>query len=202
MRKAIALTLLTLLTFGCSDSADQKPVAKQKQEVEPSKVKPPCALGYCAGQTIEEDSRISDGFHFYEADSDIYSTLLVLHTPKAGVCKVTGSQGVPNPDNHGVKHRSVFSELTGKTVKKHGRPTLKLNHLRAGSAWKKPQYWLLGLHKKERVLQWVWELPRLRVEVEAYPSDIMLSYIFPNFAACKQEAEESIRQFSHLENPQ
>ena len=177
MRKAIALTLLT---FGTA-------VVCQAQET-----KPPCALGFCMGQAVMEVTTKADGIHVYVAESDYFTYLVVGHMPKAGVCKVAGLQNVVDPDGYGVEHRIAFNKFAEKIVAKYGEPESKVDRLLPGSIWNKPQDWLMGLWKKERYLFWDWELPQLNIKIYADPEHIELSYEFSNFAACKQEAEESI----------
>lgn len=177
MRKAIALTLLT---FGTT-------VVCQAQET-----KPPCAFGFCMGQTVMEVTMKADGIHFYEAESDYFTYLVVGHTPKAGVCKVAGLKTVVDPDEYGVEHRIVFNKFAEKIVAKYGEPERKVDHLIPGSIWNEPIDWLMGLEKQERYLFWDWNLPQLYIRLDADPEHIELTYEFSNFADCKAEAEASI----------
>ena len=154
--------------------------------------KTPCALGFCMGQTVMAASTKEDGIHLYVTESDYFTYLVVGHTPKAGVCKVAGLQNVPNPDEYGVEHRMAFDNIADKIVAKYGEPKSKVDRLLPGSIWDKPQDWLMGLWKKERYLFWDWNLPHLEIRLYADPEHIELSYEFPNFNACRREAEESI----------
>ena len=145
------------------------------------------------GQTINEESTISfSGLHVYEAESDYFTGLWVYHTPKAGVGKIVAFRDVVDPDRYGNDHRNVFDDLASKIVQKYGEPEDQFDDIKAGSKLSEPRDWLKGLRKKERVLQWMWELPQLTIAVEAHPLSVALSYQFSNFAACHREAEESI----------
>ena len=138
------------------------------------------------------ESLKNNGFSYYKAESDYFSTLWVMHTPKAGVCKVTAYQVVVDPDQYGIEHRRTFDNLAQKIVAKYGKQTKELDSLLIGSIWNEPRDWLMGLVKKERVLILLWKLPQFSIAIQAKPSLVELTYDFPNFDACKAEAEASI----------
>lgn len=138
--------------------------------------KTPCALGFCMGQIITEESRIEPetGYRIYEPDHDHITYLYVYHTPKTGVCAIWAAN---------VSERMAFADITKKFVSKYGEPKSKDDD------------------KREKKQTWKWEFPQMHIDIlddygSIYPF-VRLRYRFANYwehlgGTCKQEASKSI----------
>ncbi|HDX8364583.1 TPA: hypothetical protein RQN02_003921 [Aeromonas veronii] len=120
---------------------------------------------------------------------------------KSGLCWVKGIGKDIMANGHGVQLKSQYDDFEKKLDERYGSHK-RTDFLVAGSIWKEPQDWMMGLHKEDRYLFSVWEggkksLPNDLSQValvanatngqEGYLS---LEYSFSNKNICDEEIKE------------
>lgn len=128
-----------------------------------------------------------------------FESYTVILTPEQGLCKIQAvSKGI-DTSSFGNELQEKYRELVGALSKKYGAPGKDFDILRAGSIWKEPQYWMMGLLKKERNLDAFWSKPENNdlpdslgsVALNTYALSgskgfIKLIYDFDNIDACME----------------
>ncbi len=135
-------------------------------------------------------------------NSDFESYALFI-SPKAGLCQIIAIGKRIDTDSHGLALKSRFEELRKSLTSIYGKAETT-DVLLAGSIWKKPQDWMMGLTQKERFLNATWKgakdiplknnLGSVIIEARATESSqgyIYLQYVFTNNDICQAEYEES-----------
>ena len=127
-------------------------------------------------------------------DFEAYSVIL---TPEQGLCKIQAVGKDIETSGYGTELQGKFKDLIDALSSKYGAPGDNWDFLHAGSIWKEPQYWMMGMIKKERTLSAGWSKPKksnlphslesILVQVAALSSNkgyIRISYEFDNIDAC------------------
>ncbi len=126
-------------------------------------------------------------------DFEIYSVVL---TPAQGLCSIRAGSKDIKSSSQGSELEGEYKNLLDALTEKYGLPTEKFDFLKAGSTWTEPQYWMMGLFKKERVLTAYWKskknsiqdsIQTILIEAKADSLDkgyVIVSYEFDNFADC------------------
>ena len=165
-----------------------------------AEAKPPCALGFCMGQTIEGEAEgDATGVSFRTYEHRAFSGgLTVYWTAATGVCMLRGFQRILSPDRFGNAHKREVERYTDLVARKYGDPTESYDFANAGSIWAdKPQYWLMGLKQGERHYTNNWyeeDLPDgfLTIAVIATSEHLVtVQYEFANFDKCIEEGKQS-----------
>jgi hypothetical protein len=81
---------------------------------------------------------------------------IVTISPEKGILKVTAIGVDVQTNGFGSELRTHFSEMRDAVSGNYGNPTKDYDFLSAGSLWKEPRYWMMGLLKKERNLDAYW----------------------------------------------
>lgn len=134
-------------------------------------------------------STIRNGHDNFEG----YSVLIV---PGFGLCKVLGVGKDINSNAFGDQVRSTFQDLSAALAQKYGPPSSQYDFVKAGSIWKDPNDFMMGLVKEERVLSAYWvgkgvslpdKLQAISISARATASTkgyVNISYEFDNANAC------------------
>jgi hypothetical protein len=121
--------------------------------------------------------------------------------PKAGLCQIRAIGVDVTTSSHGIELVAKFNELAKLLEAGYGKYE-RGDFLRRGSIWKEPEDWMMGLVKKERVLQGAWgesegstlknQVKQILLTAVATRSDrgyLTLQYKFDNETSCKNELE-------------
>ena len=140
----------------------------------------------------------SDKLPKQNADFEMYGLLI---SPKAGLCQIRAVGKNIDTDSYGLALKSRFEDLSSSLSSLYGKAeTTAL--LLAGSIWKAPQDWMMGLNKKERFLSATWKgtketplknnIGAISIEARANSSAqgyVYLQYTFTNDDVCQAEIE-------------
>ena len=164
-------------------------------------------LGLHMGMNLEELKKQGDFVpkqspFFYSAKTianghSDFETYTVILTPKQGLCRIQANGKFVETSSFGTELIRAQKSLVEDLSVKYGAPLDNHDFLRAGSSWKESKYWMMGLLKRERVLNTFWSttgnknLPdsvrSIAVDTLAHSGNrgsIQLTYEFNNFDAC------------------
>lgn len=140
----------------------------------------------------------SDKLPKQNADFEMYGLLI---SPKAGLCQIRALGKNIDTDSYGLALKSKFEELSNSLSSLYGKAETT-DLLLAGSIWKEPQDWMMGLNKKERFLSATWKgaketplknnIDTISLEARANSSSkgyVYLQYSFTNDDVCQAEIE-------------
>ncbi|STR58387.1 Uncharacterised protein [Klebsiella pneumoniae] len=125
----------------------------------------------------------------------------LLISPTVGLCQIRALGKDIDTDSYGFTIKSRFKELMESLSSIYGKAK-ENDFLLAGSIWKDPRDWMMGLYKHERYLSAEWKgtaeaplkskLTSVSIEARANSSDkgyIFLQYNFNNSDVCEAEVE-------------
>lgn len=127
---------------------------------------------------------------------DNFESYSVLIVPGFGLCKVLGVGKDIINNAFGDQVRSTYQDLSAALAQKYGPPSSQYDFLKAGSIWKDPNDFMMGLLKEERVLSSYWvgkgvslpdRLQAISISARATSSTkgyVNISYEFDNANAC------------------
>ncbi|EPZ5496095.1 TPA: hypothetical protein U2Q57_005247 [Citrobacter farmeri] len=140
----------------------------------------------------------SDKLPKQNADFEMYGLLI---SPKAGLCQIRALGKNIDTDSYGLALKSKFEELSNSLSSLYGKAETT-DLLLAGSIWKEPQDWMMGLNKKERFLSATWKeaketplknnIETISIEARANSHSkgyVYLQYSFKNNDVCQAEIE-------------
>ncbi|MBO4149585.1 hypothetical protein LCD46_04485 [Enterobacter ludwigii] len=140
----------------------------------------------------------SDTLPKQNADFEMYGLLI---SPKSGLCQIRALGKNIDTDSYGLALKSKFEELSNSLSSLYGKAETT-DLLLAGSIWKEPQDWMMGLNKKERFLSATWKgaketplknnIDTISIEARANSSSkgyVYLQYSFKNNDVCQAEIE-------------
>lgn len=140
----------------------------------------------------------SDKLPKQNADFEMYGLLI---SPKAGLCQIRAVGKNIDTDSYGLALKSRFEDLSSSLSSLYGKAETT-DLLLAGSIWKDPQDWMMGLNKKERFLSATWKgtketplknnIDSISIDARANSSSkgyVYLQYSFTNNDVCKAEIE-------------
>ena len=140
----------------------------------------------------------SDKLPKQNADFEMYGLLI---SPKAGLCQIRAVGKNMDTDSYGLALKSRFEDLSSSLSSLYGKAETT-DLLLAGSIWKEPQDWMMGLNKKERFLSATWKgtketplknnIGAISIEARANSSAqgyVYLQYTFTNDDVCQAEIE-------------
>lgn len=140
----------------------------------------------------------SDKLPKQNADFEMYGLLI---SPKAGLCQIRAVGKNIDTDSYGLALKSRFEDLSSSLSSLYGKAETT-DLLLAGSIWKEPQDWMMGLNKKERFLSATWKgtketplknnIGAISIEARANSSAqgyVYLQYTFTNDDVCQAEIE-------------
>lgn len=140
----------------------------------------------------------SDKLPKQNADFEMYGLLI---SPKAGLCQIRAVGKNIDTDSYGLALKSRFEDLSSSLSSLYGKAETT-DLLLAGSSWKEPQDWMMGLNKKERFLSATWKgtketplknnIGAISIEARANSSAqgyVYLQYTFTNDDICQAEIE-------------
>ncbi|MHC9005099.1 hypothetical protein [Enterobacter adelaidei] len=140
----------------------------------------------------------SDTLPKQNADFEMYGLLI---SPKAGLCQIRAVGKNIDTDSYGLSLKSRFEDLSSSLSSLYGKAETT-DLLLAGSIWKEPQDWMMGLNKKERFLSATWKgtketplknnIGAISIEARANSSAqgyVYLQYTFTNDDVCQAEIE-------------
>jgi hypothetical protein len=91
-------------------------------------------------------------------DFELYS---LIFSPTDGLLKVMAIGKDISTNGFGEAVRSSFREIRNALLQTYGKPNPDLDFVRAGSIWKEPEDWMMGLRKDERYLESAWQEEKL-----------------------------------------
>lgn len=131
-----------------------------------------------------------------------FDEILVLASPRVGVCKVVGLGKEMIVSGDGQALRSAFSNFNNILNTKYGVATSKFDYLKSSSIWNDSNDWMMGLRMKDRTLAHYWmrskgakltnNIGALMLEAKALSSTkgyIVVGYEYTNYDKCNQEKE-------------
>ena len=140
----------------------------------------------------------SDKLPKQNADFEMYGLLI---SPKAGLCQIRAVGKNIDTDSYGLALKSRFEDLSSSLSSLYGKAETT-DLLLAGSIWKEPQDWMMGLNKKERFLSATWKgtketplknnIGAISIEARANSSAqgyVYLQHTFTNDDVCQAEIE-------------
>ena len=140
----------------------------------------------------------SDKLPKQNADFEMYGLLI---SPKTGLCQIRAVGKNIDTDSYGLALKSRFEDLSSSLSSLYGKAETT-DLLLAGSIWKEPQDWMMGLNKKERFLSVTWKgtketplknnIGAISIEARANSSAqgyVYLQYTFTNDDVCQAEIE-------------
>jgi len=80
----------------------------------------------------------------------------LIFSPKDGLLKIVAYGNDIKTNGFGEAVHDSFLEIRDAISQTYGQPEFTLDHVRAGSIWKEPEDWMMGLRKEERELTTVW----------------------------------------------
>jgi hypothetical protein len=125
-----------------------------------------------------------------QSDFEFY---LVTISSNSGVAKVSGITKDIKTNASGESLQEKFKEFQAAIENKYGKATQMYDFVDAGSMWKSPQDWMMGLLKNDRNLLASWDFNQgasISEKAEASASDvgwIIVQYEFSNFESWQQE---------------
>ena len=183
--KGILIRLLAVVLATLAVHADD-----QQAEDEAAESKPPCAFGFCMGQTIEgrpDDEMQGVSYKHYDHRA-FREGVAVYWTEATGVCMVRGFDVVVDPDDAGNAHKLAFNRYVELVTRKHGEPYKTVDAVNQEHTW--PQFWLMELQRGTRDLAslWIERLPEGidAIAVQAKPTFIEVRYEFSNYGECME----------------
>jgi hypothetical protein len=164
-------------------------------------------LGLSKGMTLEELKKqgafVSGNQQFVYTAKTItsghpdFESYTVVLTPEQGLCKIQAVSKDIETSSFGTELEGKYNGLVEAMSGKYGAPGKNFNFLRSESSWKEPQYWMMGLLKKERRLIAFWNKPENNnlpdslqlIMIETLPLSgskgfLKLVYEFDNIDAC------------------
>ncbi|MHC7600111.1 hypothetical protein ACYA1N_21815, partial [Klebsiella pneumoniae] len=156
--------------------------------------------------TGEELEPMANNVNLYTANSlpkmnagfEAYGLLI---SPTVGLCQIRALGKDIDTDSYGFTIKSRFKDLMESLSSIYGKAK-ENDFLLAGSIWKDPRDWMMGLYKHERYLSAEWKgtaeaplkskLTSVSIEARANSSDkgyIFLQYNFNNYDVCESEVE-------------
>lgn len=138
----------------------------------------------------------SDKLPKQNADFEMYGLFI---SPKAGLCQIRAVGKSIDTDSYGLALKSKFEDLSSSLSSLYGKAETT-DLLLAGSIWKEPQHWMMGLENKERFLSATWKgaketplknnIRAISIEARANGSSkgyVYLQYSFTNDDVCQEE---------------
>ncbi|ENC8480408.1 hypothetical protein ABK514_002684 [Escherichia coli] len=135
--------------------------------------------------------------------NNLFETFGLLISPDVGLCQIRAVTYDINTDSYGLELKSQFDDLAASITAIYGNGK-KEDFLYPGSIWDRPQDWLSGLVKQERVYMQEWSGPNDAMNKNEIESIIMntkgkntsqgyivLQYSFKNNSKCQEEIENS-----------
>jgi hypothetical protein len=124
-------------------------------------------------QAIKEPRE--DGFILTTAPKphSAFELYRLVISPEKGLLKIVAGGNSVQTNGYGEQLKQAYAAVVDGVTQKYGTPTTTLDYLPPGSIWQEPQYWLMGLLRKERKLQAFWELKKpvnhvTLIEIEAF----------------------------------
>jgi len=126
---------------------------------------------------------------------------------RSGLCSVIAIGRNITSSSHGREVMGRFAQVREMLADSYGKPTEEINRLLPGSIWRQPQDWMMGLAKKERVLESSWvarqdaplrnRIRKIRVWATSRGMSVgavTVWYEFDNYDDCEQEFKAKDRQ--------
>ena len=152
--------------------------------------------------------QMKENHTFYDCSSAplphrAFAYYLVQYVDGVGVCVIKGSGNVINNDAYGLRIRSAADGLYHQVAKKYG-PTKKTNLIYPDSIWNEPQYWTMGLRKKDRLYSYIWaseegfalvghvsEIGIISVGLSSDSGYVLLEYVLTTSPTCETKIEQA-----------
>ncbi|KAA5961210.1 hypothetical protein F3I54_01335 [Pantoea sp. VH_18] len=132
-----------------------------------------------------------------------FSTFALLISPQVGLCQIRAVGKDIDSDSYGIALQIKFNELKKSLDSIYGNGK-KIDIVLPGSIWKEPEYWMMGVAKKERTLAAEWtskndamkknRLSDVNIESRADSDSkgyIFLQYTFENGTQCQNELDNA-----------
>jgi hypothetical protein len=81
----------------------------------------------------------------------------LIFSPKDGLLKIVAYGKDIRTNGFGEAVHDSFIEIRDAISKTYGQPKFTLDRVKAGSIWKEPEDWMMGLLKEERGLTTAWD---------------------------------------------
>ena len=203
-------------TVPVSPTASEQPAPVKPEEKRQETAKTPPAdgpFGFKQGLTRSEiESMIGEASTLVPGSKNAYVLNTVPRPHSAfenyvavigdisGLCTIRGVGKDITTSSHGIQLKTSFNELEATLSELYGSSE-KSDFLMPGSIWGEPEYWMMGIVKKERFLFSQWprkgkvlknELDSVFLGVQAKSGDtgyLLLEYNFQNNDQCDGESK-------------
>lgn len=215
---------LAFFLVGCQKQTEPAPKERQEAVIAtstPAPPKPAVAQTYDGPfglkMGLSKDQIEAMGIHFsigedgylntdklQEPHSDFRGYSLLIGE-KEGLCRLFAFGKEIDAGAFGTELLAKFDSLEKQLQDIYGK-SFRNDFLRVGSMWNEPQYWMMGLLKKDRTLTALWTAQAgsaLKEGIESVAlsamawngssGNVILVYEFSNFAACKKSIDEKIK---------
>lgn len=88
----------------------------------------------------------------------MFTSYVLIISPNDGLLKIMATSVDIATGVHGREVHTEFSKINGALREIYGAPTEGFDSLLPNSLWKGPQYWMMGLLKRDRKLVSFWNL--------------------------------------------
>lgn len=124
-----------------------------------------------------------------------FARFQLFATPEHGLCKIIAISRSFDTSSFGDELKGKFKDLAAALASKYGEKK-EYDYLKSGSLWTEPQYWMMGLLKKDRTLAAFWtsekkpmpdSITTISLEARAMSDTrgaIVLTYDFTNIDSC------------------
>lgn len=227
MKKGLTVCAAMLLLAACSKteppSKESTSTTAQTPTVEAKAPEPPKKpknkgpwegpFGVKMGLTVDElrsavELTEGQGQFIWKSSSapsphDAFESYFYTITDDVGLCKIAAFGKTINTSGFGTELKSEYTTLQSALIERYGNPSSKFDFLANGSIWTESKYWMMGLLKKDRVLNTFWianpdskstkkvdlpnDLESIMLEAVAEGSDagfVNIRYAFKNEDAC------------------
>jgi hypothetical protein len=131
-----------------------------------------------------------------------FNTYTAVLTPEHGLCSIQAVTHDIDTSGFGIELKAKFENIIQAVSEKYGEPGKIIDRLRSGSTWKEPQFWMMGLIRKDRDLVAFWSEPEYKnlpfslstIMIDALPRAsnkgfLKIVYEFDNFDDCMKVIE-------------
>ena len=129
-----------------------------------------------------------------------FESYAVQVSESSGLCSINGMGIAVESSSHGVQVRARFNQLREQLEGAYGASSEIVDRILPGSIWDEPEDFMMGLLKKERILNAEWSQPGrnavskislITVASDRSSARVSIRYELDNFTECEKEIQEA-----------